>query len=87
MEVYCKKCGTLSSEYDFNCSECGEMLGASKCYLCNVELDNLNKFTCDKQKLADGRTVLVCSKCSMIYTEGIKIAKEKGFEIKKSVVL
>lgn len=87
MEVYCKKCGTLASEYDFDCPECGNMLGASKCYLCGVALDNLNKFTSNKQKLADGRTVLACSKCKITYTEGIKIAKEKGISIKESVAL
>lgn len=85
MEVYCKKCGTLASEYDFDCPECGNMIGASKCYLCHVELDNMNKFTCDRQKLADGRTVLVCTKCKGIYEDAIKTAKENGFEIEKPV--
>jgi len=87
MEVYCKKCGTLASEYDFNCPECGELVGASKCFLCGVELDNLNKFICDKQKLAGGRTVLVCIPCKEVYTEAISIAKEKGFKAEKSVAL
>lgn len=85
MEVYCKKCGTLTSEYDFNCPECGGLVGASKCFLCGVELDNLNKFICDKQKLAGGRTVLVCIGCKEVYTESIMTAKEKGISIKKPV--
>ena len=69
MEIYCKKCGTLASEYDFNCPECGYMIGASKCYLCHVDVDYLNKFVSDKQKLQDGRTVLVCFRCKIIYED------------------
>lgn len=82
MEIYCKKCGTLVQPTDFNCPECGNMVDASKCYLCNIELDNLNKFICDKQKLADGRTVLVCIPCKKIYTDQLAVARERDIEIK-----
>ena len=80
-DVFCKKCGLLVSPYDFDCPECGNPVAEAKCYLCGIDLDRMNKFTCHRQDLADGRIVLSCTKCKAVYEEGIRIAESRGIKI------